>query len=197
MASFLKPTQSSMARISRERTSTLQDLLDNRPSPCELTRSRILRPGMGVGSNVVDRAIILERKRKQNELVARLIQRPERYDLHKQGILLTPPRNQREEEKLLQNSLRVDLKKGKNTSFVVKSSGTKSRSQIAREEREKELYEQRQKHVQRKLEVGGEGRFLYPLNHARFSMSLTPPPSLRSSPPLLRTTSSPVPRKRT
>ena len=78
------------------------------------------------------------------------MQRPDRYDVYKQGILLSTPTNQTTERKLFNDSLRADVKKGEG--FIVRKGGTKSKSQREREMREATNYENRQRHVQRRLE---------------------------------------------
>jgi len=113
-----------------------------RPSPANLTQRNIMPTTDPYKAKLAQTGKSLEKRRKQQELTARLLMRPERHEVHSKGILLADGQNaacgitktQTNEEQVASYSrgLRGSANEG-TTAFNVKIVGTKSKSQLERE----------------------------------------------------------------
>lgn len=152
MTSFMLPTDSSVMRSRRESAAILQKKLAIRPSQSQLEQERILV------SKMADRARALERKKNQESLTSRLLQRPERWELHSAGVMEPEvPTNSQEPEcqtvraRIREKRQRQEQSDGRKPDFNTKidNKGTMSRSQMVQELEAAELARQRELTIRR------------------------------------------------
>ena len=136
-------------RSRRDSAAVLQKKLMNRPKLEELAADNILPSKDPHKAAMAARAKKIEMRRKQKALTSRLLQRPERWDLHRRGVL------EREGEDVEVLTVRQRMKRKEATKndnkpdFYIKTGGTKSRSQMRREEEESALSKKREQTIKK------------------------------------------------
>jgi hypothetical protein len=132
------------------REDTLTKHFKTRPSASRLAAQNILPSADPAKSRLAHRGLQIGRKKKQEELTARLLMRPERSEVQKQGILLAGESHVAEKNPAYRGITNVrnsgpneaqvaafasGLREGDHSrpTFNVKKLGTKSRSQLERE----------------------------------------------------------------
>ena len=139
----MKPTSSATMRSRRESAAILQKKLLRRPAVEDLAHDNILPNKDPHKAAMAVRAKKIDRRQKQEALTTRLLQRPHRWDLHKRGVLeregpedvevevlsVRQRMKRREEQNRREGAEKPDFNLGS-------SKGTKSRSQLRRDEEE-------------------------------------------------------------
>ena len=133
-------------RSRRESAAILQSKLSSRPSPSVLASQGLLVSEIG------SRSKLLDRKKKSEMLTSRLLSRPEKWDLHRAGVLDPEfPKEQEPEAQTKRAHVRQQREAEKKPEFSTKvdSKGTMSRSQMQREVEAADLAKKREKTIRR------------------------------------------------